>query len=171
MPDQRVSGGAAVEAQGWLWRPGYGTVETAPASRSNPVMSIWSPARSTTSASAIHDDFSATLASTMSSLGYKLGLDNAEAEINAVQAQVMRLPLSALPRWHTAATARLSSGGNNVDDGIDWSKAGERLITLFYPGQASMEWTLVGKYHGGALPFKSGDRCVTCHDTGNRRHG
>jgi len=51
-----------------------------------------------------------------------------------------------------------------VDDGIDWSKAPERLITLFYPGQTSMEWTLVGKYHGGARPFKAGDRCTTCHD-------
>ena len=48
--------------------------------------------------------------------------------------------------------------------GVDWSGSPERRITLFYPGQASMEWTLVGKYHGGALPFKSGDRCVTCHD-------
>lgn len=47
---------------------------------------------------------------------------------------------------------------------VDWSKAPERLITLFYPGQTSMEWTLVGTMHGGALPFKAGDRCVTCHD-------
>jgi len=28
-----------------------------------------------------------------------------------------------------------------------------------------MEWTLVGKYHGGARPFRiAGDRCTTCHD-------
>jgi len=57
-----------------------------------------------------------------------------------------------------------SQGGASIDDGIDWSKAGEREITLFYPGQTSMEWVLVGKYHGGVLPFKSGDRCVECHD-------
>ena len=48
--------------------------------------------------------------------------------------------------------------------GVDWSAAPERLITLFYPGQTSMEWTLVGKYHGGARPFQAGDRCSTCHD-------
>ena len=48
--------------------------------------------------------------------------------------------------------------------GIDWSAAPERLVTIFYPGQTSMEWTLVGKYHGGARPFKDGDRCTTCHD-------
>jgi cytochrome c-type protein NapC len=59
------------------------------------------------------------------------------------------------------ATAPAAGG---LDAGIDWSKAGERRITLFYPGQTSMEWTLVGKYHGGALPFKDGDRCFTCHD-------
>ncbi|MFI0459187.1 MAG: NapC/NirT family cytochrome c, partial [Candidatus Thiodiazotropha endolucinida] len=48
--------------------------------------------------------------------------------------------------------------------GVDWSGSPERLITLFYPGQTSMEWTLVGKYHGGARPFRAGDRCTVCHD-------
>jgi len=49
--------------------------------------------------------------------------------------------------------------------GVDWSGVPERLITLLYPGQTSMEWTLVGKYHGGARPFRiAGDRCMTCHD-------
>ncbi|HIE55614.1 MAG TPA: cytochrome C552 [Chromatiaceae bacterium] len=49
--------------------------------------------------------------------------------------------------------------------GIDWSTAGEREITIFYPGQTSIEWTLNGRDHGGARPFdKGGDRCVTCHD-------
>jgi len=48
--------------------------------------------------------------------------------------------------------------------GVDWSAVPERLVTLFYPGQTSMEWTLVGKYHGGARPFRDGDRCSTCHD-------
>ena len=48
--------------------------------------------------------------------------------------------------------------------GVDWSNVPERLITLFYPGQTSMEWTLVGKYHGGVRPFMAGDRCMTCHD-------
>ncbi|MBC8180251.1 cytochrome C552, partial [candidate division KSB1 bacterium] len=51
-----------------------------------------------------------------------------------------------------------------VDTGIDWSKASEREVTLFYPGQTSMEWVLVGKYHGGARPVKIGDRCIVCHE-------
>ncbi|MCU7922453.1 MAG: NapC/NirT family cytochrome c [Candidatus Thiodiazotropha sp. (ex Dulcina madagascariensis)] len=47
---------------------------------------------------------------------------------------------------------------------VDWSRSPERQVTLFYPGQTSMEWTLVGKYHGGARPFRAGDRCTVCHD-------
>ncbi|GAA3915921.1 NapC/NirT family cytochrome c [Litoribacillus peritrichatus] len=48
---------------------------------------------------------------------------------------------------------------------VNWSKADSRDITIFYPGQASIEWILNGRDHGGARPFtKGGDRCVTCHD-------
>ncbi len=55
----------------------------------------------------------------------------------------------------TAATADSS--------GVDWEKAPERLINIFYPGQASMEWAL-GKDHSGKRAFNSGDRCFECHD-------
>ena len=51
---------------------------------------------------------------------------------------------------------------------VDWDLAVERTVTLFYPGEASIEWTLGGKHdsgkHGGGRAFKSGDRCVDCHD-------
>ncbi len=47
--------------------------------------------------------------------------------------------------------------------GIDWEKAPERLINIFYPGQSSMEWAL-GKNHSGKRAFNSGDRCFECHD-------
>lgn len=48
---------------------------------------------------------------------------------------------------------------------VDWSKASSRQITLFYPGETSIEWALNGRDHGGARPFDKGnDRCVTCHD-------
>ncbi|MBT7952844.1 MAG: cytochrome C552, partial [Gammaproteobacteria bacterium] len=46
---------------------------------------------------------------------------------------------------------------------VDWGKAPERLINIFYPGQSSMEWVL-GKRHSGKRAFKSGDRCFDCHD-------
>jgi nitrate/TMAO reductase-like tetraheme cytochrome c subunit len=47
--------------------------------------------------------------------------------------------------------------------GIDWGKTPERVINIFFPGQASMEWIL-GKNHSGKRAFKSGDRCFECHD-------
>ena len=36
-------------------------------------------------------------------------------------------------------------------------------MTLFYPGQASLEWVLKGSDHGGARVFKKGERCSECH--------
>ena len=62
------------------------------------------------------------------------------------------------------ATATAPAAATTRGFGVDWSSAPERGVTLFYPGQTSMEWTLVGKYHGGARPFRAGDRCTTCHD-------
>ena len=48
--------------------------------------------------------------------------------------------------------------------GIDWSNAPAREVTIFYPGQSSMEWVLNGRDHSGVRPFKAGDRCMDCHD-------
>ncbi len=56
-------------------------------------------------------------------------------------------------------TAALDAGGT------DWSGIPGRNITLFYPGQTSMEWVLKGSDHGGARAIKKiGDRCVECHE-------
>lgn len=46
----------------------------------------------------------------------------------------------------------------------DWSKAPKKTITAFYPGVASMEWTLVGTEHGGARGMRKGETCASCHD-------
>jgi len=46
----------------------------------------------------------------------------------------------------------------------DWSKAPKKTITVFYPGVASMEWTLVGTEHGGARGMRKGETCASCHD-------
>ena len=52
-----------------------------------------------------------------------------------------------------------------AESNIDWGNAPAREITIFYPGQASMEWVLNGRDHGGARPFtKMHDRCFNCHD-------
>ncbi|WP_196140177.1 NapC/NirT family cytochrome c [Aliikangiella sp. G2MR2-5] len=62
-----------------------------------------------------------------------------------------------------AEQATSNEASSSID--VDWSKAASRDITIFYPGQASIEWVLNGRDHGGARPFeKGGDRCVTCHD-------
>ena len=48
---------------------------------------------------------------------------------------------------------------------VPWERAAVRRIVLFYPGQASWEWTQTGSDHGGARAFrKAGDRCFDCHD-------
>ncbi|MBF0219020.1 MAG: NapC/NirT family cytochrome c [Gammaproteobacteria bacterium] len=64
-----------------------------------------------------------------------------------------------------AVPATASASADSEGSNVDWSKAGSRLITLFYPGQTSMEWVQNGKFHGGSRPFlQGGDRCFTCHD-------
>jgi cytochrome c-type protein NapC len=51
------------------------------------------------------------------------------------------------------------------DHSVAWADISSREVTVFYPGQTSLEWILNGRDHGGARAFlKSGDRCVSCHD-------
>jgi len=65
---------------------------------------------------------------------------------------------AAAPAAKAAPAA--SSGGSD----IDWSSIEASEITLFYPGQASMEWVLKGSDHGGKRAFTKGDRCFDCHE-------
>jgi nitrate/TMAO reductase-like tetraheme cytochrome c subunit len=118
---------------------------------------------------AIHDDYSNARFHHVS-LGYNIGFDDEEADINAVK----REPSTAAAENTTAAISATSatsvgaaadSASTTNGSSIDWSKAGSRDITLFYPGQTSMEWVLNGRDHGGARAFvKSGDTCASCHD-------
>ena len=120
---------------------------------------------------AIHDDHSNGRYHHVS-LGYKLGFDNAEAEVNAVKRDIKAAsataPASASAAPKTAAGGGGGGGGGGgaaVAANVDWEKASGREVNIFYPGQASMEWVLTGKNHGGARAFsKSGDRCFDCHD-------
>ena len=66
----------------------------------------------------------------------------------------------AVPVAAKKAPARAVSGGSS----IDWSGVEAREVTLFYPGQASMEWALKGSDHGGKRAFITGDRCFDCHE-------
>ncbi|WP_198264338.1 NapC/NirT family cytochrome c [sulfur-oxidizing endosymbiont of Gigantopelta aegis] len=106
---------------------------------------------------AIHDDYTIGRFHHVS-LGYKLGFDNSEAEINAVKKQASAV--SSAPAAKAAPKAANSEAGS----GLDWSKAASRDVTLFYPGQASMEWIFKGSEHGGKRPFMAGETCVSCHD-------
>lgn len=47
---------------------------------------------------------------------------------------------------------------------VAWSTIPATPLTLFYPGQASLEWTLRGEAHAGARAVKAGERCFNCHD-------
>ncbi len=76
----------------------------------------------------------------------------------------------------TATAEKLADKASKLDDAqsakqnistntstFDWSGVPARDVTIFYPGQSSMEWIL-GRKHGGSRPFKKGDRCTDCHD-------
>ena len=75
-------------------------------------------------------------------------------EVAAPAVEVAKAPVAAKP-------AAAKSAGTAM---LDWSNVPARKVVIFYPGQSSMEWTLRGKDHGGARPFKAGDRCFDCHD-------
>ncbi|MCP4009786.1 MAG: cytochrome C552, partial [Proteobacteria bacterium] len=113
---------------------------------------------------AIHDDYTDARFHHVS-LGYTIGFDDSEADIDAVKREASApAASSAAPAAAGAgAGASAASGAGGFD--VDWSKAGSRDITLFYPGQTSMEWILNGRDHGGNRAFiKSGDTCASCHD-------
>ncbi|WP_234287012.1 MULTISPECIES: NapC/NirT family cytochrome c [Halomonadaceae] len=51
----------------------------------------------------------------------------------------------------------------NVAASLDWSDVPAIDLTLFLPGQASIEWIQDGSSHGGGRAFGFGDRCLWCH--------
>lgn len=62
-----------------------------------------------------------------------------------------------------APVAKPAASGSNPAANINWSAIKPLEVTLFYPGQASMEWSLKGSDHGGKRAFVTGDRCFDCH--------
>jgi len=74
-------------------------------------------------------------------------------------------PKEKVEKEASAATGGSTSTASATSAyGVNWTSAPAREVTLFYPGQSSMEWIFKGSEHGGKLPFKAGDRCVECHD-------
>ena len=99
---------------------------------------------------------------------------DAEAKQKAIVADAVKAAL-ADARARTAAPvatataavagAPASSGAAAAAGPINWASVDAKTLGFFYPGQASYEWVITGKDHGGARAFlRGGDRCVTCHD-------
>jgi cytochrome c-type protein NapC len=80
---------------------------------------------------------------------------------SAASEPVAATPVAAETATAQAAPAAASASGGSV---IDWSGIEAREVTLFYPGQASMEWVLKGSDHGGKRAVTTGDRCFDCHE-------
>jgi cytochrome c-type protein NapC len=83
-----------------------------------------------------------------------------EPEPEAAAAPVAAAEPAPVASTPAAAAPAPASGGSD----IDWSGVEAVEITLFYPGQSSMEWMLKGSDHSGKRSFTIGDRCFDCHE-------
>lgn len=75
--------------------------------------------------------------------------------------------LAMSPATATSEETTTTSGDGSAPaaGSVDWDSIAAREVVLFYPGQASMEWVLNGRHHGGARVYtKAGDRCTDCHE-------
>ncbi len=88
-----------------------------------------------------------------------------EAEAQKIAAEIARKQIASAAAAAPAPQAAASPPGSGAAaGGIDWSAIPAKTVTLFYPGQASMEWILNGRDHGGARAvIRTGDRCSECH--------
>jgi nitrate/TMAO reductase-like tetraheme cytochrome c subunit len=73
-------------------------------------------------------------------------------------------PVEPIKTETTAVVDTTTTSGANPAEAIDWSGVEPREVTLFFPGQTSMEWALKGSDHGGKRAFVTGDRCFECHE-------
>lgn len=90
----------------------------------------------------------------------KLRIEEAVAAALAAQAAASTPTVIEVP-----AEAAQTPGSVTRKSLVNWDQSGSKDMTLFYPGQASMEWILNGRDHGGSRAFlKSGDSCASCHD-------
>jgi len=96
--------------------------------------------------------------------GKKLVSKKDDAKAEAPAKTETAEPAPAAPQAAKPAAAAPASAGSNPAASIDWSGIEPSEITLFFPGQASLEWTLKGSDHGGKRAFTKGDRCFECHE-------
>ncbi len=95
-------------------------------------------------------------------------LDEHDAEEKVISLRIdeaVKEALEAKQQKKIKGTKIEKASSDNDAINVNWNRASQRDITIFYPGETSIEWILNGRDHGGARPFtKGGDRCVTCHD-------
>src|SRR3970282_1849626 len=68
-----------------------------------------------------------------------------------------------------AALLWLSPSIGHEARAVDWDKAKEKQVTLFYPGQSSWEWVMTAKDHSGATKFREGKNCKGGREGGKKR--
>lgn len=96
--------------------------------------------------------------------GKKLVTEKKTHTIAAPASKKSAKPVEQATPASSKPAAASTTGGASSDSGIDWSGIEAAEITLFYPGQASLEWVLKGSDHGGKRAFTKGDRCFECHE-------
>jgi cytochrome c-type protein NapC len=87
----------------------------------------------------------------------------AEPEAAAEPVAAAAPAVAAAPMSADAAPPAASTPSSSSST-IDWSSVEPVEITLFYPGQSSMEWILKGSDHSGKRSLTLGDRCFDCHE-------
>ena len=86
------------------------------------------------------------------------------AEKAAIEARIAAAVEAERERLEAEQAGTAAAQGDDVAAAVDWSAVPAVTTTLFYPGQASFEWALNGRSHGGARPFtKGGEPCSVCH--------
>jgi cytochrome c-type protein NapC len=71
---------------------------------------------------------------------------------------------AAEPVPEAAPAAAVTTAAPPRASAFDWEGVEPLEITLFYPGQSSMEWILKGSDHSGKRAFTKGDTCLDCHE-------
>ncbi len=86
-----------------------------------------------------------------------------EAKRKAEEKQRLAAESADVTEVEAKAKTAVKTNSPASASGITWAAIPARDITVFYPGQASIEWIL-GREHGGKRSFSKGDRCIDCHE-------
>jgi cytochrome c-type protein NapC len=66
-------------------------------------------------------------------------------------------------RTALAAAAAAAAFAGAASASPHWDRVQKKTITVFHPGVASLEWTMIGTEHGGARAMRKGETCAGCH--------